>query len=103
MAPSYYMDSDIPFLLKETGVWIELPGAPRFKGIVDYVGKEQLQTLQIAGITGTVISALVQTSALPANLKNKTPLNVDGQAMILRDSNPEGDGAVTVLFCERVS
>jgi len=99
--PNFYQDADIPFLLCETGVWIEIPGAPRMKGIVDYASKEYLQTLQIAGIRGTAITAVVQTSALPSPLANKTPLIVDGQPMILRDAQQEGDGAITVLLCER--
>jgi hypothetical protein len=93
------MDCDIPFLLKETGKWIEIAGSPRFKGIIDIVGKDQLQTLQISGVSGTVKSVFCQTTALPAGLKNRTALIVDGDPMMLRDSQPEGDGAITVLYC----
>jgi hypothetical protein len=98
--PTFFRDSDIPALMLDFGVPVVI-GSAHLNGIVDYVGKDVLQSMNIAGISGTTITVTCQTSALPSPLRNQSTLTVDGQSMILRDSVQEGDGAITHLLCER--
>lgn len=78
-------------------------GATTLLGVVEYVGRDVLATMNVGGISGRVITVTVQTSQLPAGLKNRTALTVDGQPMRLRDSQLEGDGSITRLLCEYAS
>jgi hypothetical protein len=99
----YFADADLPFLLGEDfGVLVVIGVAPAFPGIVDKVGKDVLTSSGASGVSGVDITVSVQTSVLPANLKNRATLTVDGVAMRLRDQNPQGDGAITHLLCELV-
>lgn len=99
---SVFRDQDIAPLFADFGVPVII-GTMRMRGIVDYVPKDQLQTMQIAGVSGTAITVTVQTSKLPSGLRNKAALTVDGDPMILRDSQTEGDGGLTHLLVERTS
>jgi hypothetical protein len=102
MLTGFYGDADIPFLLSEDfGVAVVI-GATHLPGIVDYMGRDVLQSLGVAGVSGTDIVVSVQTSALPTPLHNRAALTVDGKAMRLRDQQQQGDGAITHLICERV-
>jgi hypothetical protein len=101
----YFGDADIAFLLgNDFGVAVVVNGVT-IPGIKDEVGKDQLLSQGISGVSGTDISVTVQTSALRAaqpNLPNRTAITVDGVAMRLRDQNPLGDGALTHLLCELI-
>jgi hypothetical protein len=94
----FYADADIPFLMGDFGVSVVIDGVTLL-GIVDNVGKDSLVSQSVSGVSGTEITVTVQTSALP-KVPNRTLLVVDGKNMRLRDSNPEGDGALTKLLCE---
>jgi len=83
-------------------VAVSIAGGDPIPGIVDYVGRDVLQSMNVAGISGTQITVAVQTSKLPVSLRNRTLLTVEQQNMMLRDSQTEGDGALTNLLCERV-
>jgi hypothetical protein len=103
MLTGFYGDADIPFLLGEDfGVAVSIAGGDAIPGIVDYVGKDVLVSQGVNGVSATDIVVTVQTSALPSGLKNKTLLVVDGKNMRLRDSQQQGDGALTHLICELV-
>jgi hypothetical protein len=105
MLTGFYGDADIPFLLgADFGVAVVLAGAAEnpIPGIVDYVGKDVLVSQGISGVSGTDIIVTVQTSKLPASLPNRTAVTVDGKAMRIRDSQQQGDGALTHLICELV-
>jgi hypothetical protein len=105
MLTGFYGDADIPFLLgADFGVAVVLAGASSnpIPGIVDYVGKDVLVSQGMSGVSATDIVVTVQTSALPPTLPNRTALTVDGKAMRIRDSQPQGDGALTHLICELV-
>lgn len=103
MLTGFYGDADIPFLLgTDFGVAVVIGGNPTIPGIKDLVGKDVIQSQGVSGVSATDIIVSVQTSALPAHLKNKTTLTVDGVAMRLRDRLQEGDGALTHLVCELV-
>lgn len=107
MLTGFYGDADIPFLLgTDFGVAVVIASNPELPGIVDYVGKDVLQSQGVSGISATDIVVSVQTSALPGYpvpLRNKTTLlTVDGVACRLRDSVQQGDGALTHLVCEVV-
>lgn len=104
MLTGFYGDADIPFLLGEDfGVPVLLAGmSDPIPGIVDYVGKDVLVSQGVNGVSGTDIVVTVQTSALGGSPRNKTLLTVDGTAMRLRDSQQQGDGALTHLICELV-
>jgi hypothetical protein len=104
--PTYFRDADIDLIMADgkaegLAVDVSINGGSTIPGIVDYVGRDVLQSMNVAGISGVSIAVWVQTSKLTLPLRNRTPLTVEGQNMILRDSNPEGDGALTVLACER--
>jgi hypothetical protein len=101
----FYGDADIPFLLgADFGVAVVIGIRPAIPGIVDYVGKDVIQSSGVSGVSATDIVVTVQTSALPSPLPNRsTLLTVDGKAMRLRDSQQQGDGAMTHLICERVT
>jgi len=105
--PTYFGDNDITTIFQDAksrglGVNVSIAGGAPIVGMVDYVGRDVLQSLNIAGISGVTITVTVQTSALPSPpLRNRTTLTVDGQNMILRDSQLDGDGALTHLLCER--
>jgi hypothetical protein len=75
-------------------------GATTVLGVRDMVGRDVLQSLGVTGITGTTITVTCQTTALPA-LTPLMALTVDGANMRLRAFEPEGDGALTHLLCER--
>ena len=99
MLTGFYGDADIPFLLgADFGVTVVIASVT-IPGIVDNVGKDSLVSQSVSGVSGTEITVTVQTSALP-KVPNRTLLTVDGRNMRLRDSNPEGDGALTKLLCE---
>ena len=98
--PTYFQDSDITLMLNDIGVPVVI-GTTNLKGLVNYVGRDVLQQLNIIGISATTITVTVQTSALPSSLPNRTALVVEGQNMRLRDSVQEDDGALTHLLCER--
>lgn len=103
MLTGFYGDADIPFLLGEDfGVAVSIAGAPVIPGIVDYVGKDVLVSQGVNGVSATDIIVTVQTTALGGALRNKTLLTVDGANLRLRDSQQQGDGALTHLICERV-
>jgi hypothetical protein len=98
--PTYYGDADIPALLADFGRPVVLAGAPNLKlGLIDFVGKDVLQSMNVSGIAGTTVTVSVQTSALPSPLPMRTAITVDGAAMFIRDRLQEGDGALTHLFC----
>jgi hypothetical protein len=103
MLTGFYGDADIPFLLGEDfGVAVSINGGDPIPGIKDFVGKDVLVSQGVNGVSATEITVSVQTTALPPNLRNKTLLTVDGVAMRLRDSQAQGDGAITHLLCELV-
>jgi hypothetical protein len=102
MPPAFYGDEDIPDLLADLGVPVVIEGCKPMNGLRDGAGRDVLASGNVAGISATDIVVTVQTSALPKGLKNRTPLTVEGECMRLRDSLPEGDGAMTHLICERV-
>lgn len=101
----YFRDADVTALFQDAvarGLAVAVViGATQLSGIVDWVGRDVLASLNVAGVSATTITVTVQTSALPSPLPNKTALTVAGQAMVLRDRLQEGDGALTHLFCER--
>lgn len=105
MLTGFYGDADIPLLLGEDfGVAVVIGARPAIPGVVDYVGKDVLVSQGVGGVSATDIVVTVQTSALPTPLPNRsTLLTVDGKAMRLRDSQQQGDGALTHLICERVT
>lgn len=75
-------------------------GGNTIQGLVDYVGRDALATMGIAGVSGNVITVAVQTSALPAGTKNRSAVTVDGTSYHIRDMQSMGDGAVTHMLCE---
>lgn len=101
---SYFEDQDIPSLFADLGVPVVISpaGAPSVTtvGIPDFVGRDALNPMGAAGVSAVTITVTVQTSQLPPDLPNATPLTVDGVAMKIRDRLPEGDGALTHLLCE---
>jgi hypothetical protein len=97
--PSIYGDSDIPALLADMGVAVVLAGAPNLKlGLVNYVGRDVLQSMNVTGIAGTTIMVSVQSSVLPSPLAMRTPISVDGASWYIRDKLLAGDGGLTHLF-----
>jgi hypothetical protein len=105
MLTGFYGDADIPAMMVDFGVAVVIAGfSPTVPlvGIVDYEGKDVLATQGVGGVSGVDITVWIQTSTLPANLRNKALLTVDGKAMRIRDQNPIGDGAMTKILCEVV-
>lgn len=97
--PTYFEDADVAALLADIGRPVVI-GGTTINGIVDYVGRDALATMNIAGVSGKVITVAVQTSALPAGTKNRSAITVDGTSYHIRDMQSIGDGAVTHLLCE---
>ncbi len=97
--PAYFGDADLAPLLADMGRPVQINGKT-VQGIVDYVGKDALAVMGIAGISGRVITVAAQTSALPSGTRNKSAVMVDGVAYHVRDMQQQGDGAMTHLLCE---
>ena len=105
MLTGFYGDADIPFIMGDWGVAVAIAGySPIIPlvGIVDREGKDVLNSQGVGGVSGTDITVWIQTTTLPANLRNKTLITVDGASMRIRDQNPHGDGALTRILCEVV-
>jgi hypothetical protein len=98
-APTYFRDADVAALLADIGRPVVIAGQT-IQGLVDYVGRDALATMNVAGVSGRVITVAVQTSALPSGAKNRAAVTVDGQSFHIRDMQSMGDGAVTHLLCE---
>lgn len=75
-------------------------GSTTILGVRDMVGRDVLETLGVTGVSGTTITVTCQTTMLPT-LTPRMALTVDGENMRLRNFQPEGDGALTHLLCER--
>jgi hypothetical protein len=108
MLTGFYGDADIPFLLgTDFGVAVVIGAGDPLPGIVDYIGKDVLQSQGVSGISATDIVVSMQTSALPGYpvpLRNKsTLLTVDDVPCRVRDSVQQGDGGLTHVICERVT
>jgi hypothetical protein len=96
--PTFFRDSDIPTLLADFGRPVVI-GSTNLVGIVDYVGRDVLPSMNISGISAEVITVAVQTSALPTGAVNNAAITVDGASFKIRDMQSVGDGAVTHILC----
>jgi hypothetical protein len=104
---NFFNDADIPDMLSACGgvpIIIDGEPAPGHVAVVDYVDEVSLIDSGIGGVVGTVITALVQTSAYPnvraGNDNNKASTIVfDGQTFAVRRRFKEGDGGTTRLWC----
>lgn len=86
-------DADIAAMLADIGVPF-VYNSTSGKCVVDRDGNNYLVQYGINGVSGTKITAYVQTSAF-APLVNGASCTVDGDTWKIRDSQPFGDGAVT--------
>lgn len=102
--PTFFGDDDIAAIMAdEEGFGVPVVfGAYQGRGIVDYVGKDVLQSMGISGVSATAITVDVQTSAFPG-LTIKSVITVDGVQYSVRDRQQVGDGAETHLLCTAVS
>lgn len=96
--------ADLAAINEHAGVPCSI-GATTFNATPEYIGKDILASLGISGVRGTVIKLNVLTTDLPgagsAPVRAQTPITANGQPFLIRDSYLEGDGSLTVLFCEQ--
>jgi hypothetical protein len=97
--------ADLAAINAHSGVPCEI-GTTDFDAAREIIGKDILQSLGISGVRGTIIKLHANTTDLPGGgitpIRNQTPITVNGQPFLVRDSYLEGDGSLTVLFCEQV-
>lgn len=102
---TFWFDSDIAAMFADLlasggAVPVVIGANPAIPGVRDMVGRDVLESLGVTGVSATTITVTCQSTSLPS-LAAKMALTVDGQNMRLRNFQPEGDGALTHLLCER--
>lgn len=92
--------ADLAAIASDIGIPCKM-GSINFDAVPEYVGKDILASMGIGGVRGTVIKLNVLTTALPTGpIRNQTPITVNGAAYLVRFSDLEGDGTMTLIYCE---
>lgn len=98
--PTFFGDDDLASIMEDEGGFAVAVvfGSNEGRGIADYVSKDVLQSMGMSGISATVITVDIQTSAFPG-LAVSSLITVDGVNYKVRDRSQVGDGAETHILC----